>query len=332
MIGTLRNWRVVMAEPGGRFMMTTPTMTPAGWYPDPSQRHDYRYWDGTGWSSQVSDGGLTTADPELRPATTPAAAPTVGPLAPPAPDLAAPAEPRSAAPAAARAARWKWAVPLVAIIAVIAVIAGLMIWSTRAPTATTLYQQMRKNAAAAKSVHIKGAFTDAGQKLQIDIAGDRGGKNTRGIVNDGTGEVEILIAGGKTYVKADAAFWTKNASAEVATLAAGKYLVVPTGSAAGTAGFEVGTLLDQIFAQDMTTLQSLNTKVAKTEVNGIPAYLMTDRIGSDGSKIYVSADGRARLLRLESPKAQGSLDFTQWDAVPPVSAPPADQLAKIPGM
>jgi hypothetical protein len=159
-----------------------------------------------------------------------------------------------------------------------------------------------------------------------------GGKNTRGIVNDGTGEVEILIAGGKTYVKADAAFWTKNASAEVATLAAGKYLVVPTGSAAGTAGFEVGTLLDQIFAQDMTTLQSLNTKVAKTEVNGIPAYLMTDRIGSDGSKIYVSADGRARLLRLESPKAQGSLDFTQWDAVPPVSAPPADQLAKIPGM
>ena len=181
MIGTLRNWRVVMAEPGGRFMMTTPTMTPAGWYPDPSQRHDYRYWDGTGWSSQVSDGGLTTADPELRPATTPAAAPTVGPLAPPDPDLAAPAEPRSAAPAAARAARWKWAVPLVAIIAVIAVIAGLMIWSTRAPTATTLYQQMRKNAAAAKSVHIKGAFTDAGQKLQIDIAGDRGARTPGGL-------------------------------------------------------------------------------------------------------------------------------------------------------
>src|SRR5674476_909765 len=87
-----------MAEPGGRFLMTTPTMTPAGWYPDPGRRHEYRYWDGKDWSSQVSDHGLTATDPELRPPASPAGAPTAHPLATPAPALPSPAWPEPDSP------------------------------------------------------------------------------------------------------------------------------------------------------------------------------------------------------------------------------------------
>lgn len=36
---------------------------PSGWYADPTGRHTYRYWDGSRWSSQVSDGGTAGADP-----------------------------------------------------------------------------------------------------------------------------------------------------------------------------------------------------------------------------------------------------------------------------
>ncbi|MDQ3352503.1 MAG: DUF2510 domain-containing protein, partial [Actinomycetota bacterium] len=28
--------------------------TPANWYPDPSHRHELRYWDGTTWTEHVS--------------------------------------------------------------------------------------------------------------------------------------------------------------------------------------------------------------------------------------------------------------------------------------
>jgi hypothetical protein len=35
----------------------------AGWFPDPSGRHQQRYWDGTAWSAHVSDGGTTGTDP-----------------------------------------------------------------------------------------------------------------------------------------------------------------------------------------------------------------------------------------------------------------------------
>jgi len=36
---------------------------PAGWNPDPSGRHQHRYWDGSQWTATVADNGVTTEDP-----------------------------------------------------------------------------------------------------------------------------------------------------------------------------------------------------------------------------------------------------------------------------
>jgi Protein of unknown function (DUF2510) len=36
---------------------------PANWYPDPTGSADYRYWDGTEWTDQVSRGGVQATDP-----------------------------------------------------------------------------------------------------------------------------------------------------------------------------------------------------------------------------------------------------------------------------
>jgi uncharacterized protein YxjI len=37
--------------------------TPANWYPDPTERHQHRYWDGSKWTDHVSDNGITGTDP-----------------------------------------------------------------------------------------------------------------------------------------------------------------------------------------------------------------------------------------------------------------------------
>lgn len=34
-----------------------------GWLPDPDARHEYRYWDGSGWTDDVADGGVASTDP-----------------------------------------------------------------------------------------------------------------------------------------------------------------------------------------------------------------------------------------------------------------------------
>lgn len=44
--------------------------TPPGWHPDPSGRHQHRFWDGSGWTDQVSDDGVTSTDPVEAPAAT----------------------------------------------------------------------------------------------------------------------------------------------------------------------------------------------------------------------------------------------------------------------
>ena len=38
-------------------------MTTPGWNPDPTGRHEYRWWDGTQWTERVADGGATAVDP-----------------------------------------------------------------------------------------------------------------------------------------------------------------------------------------------------------------------------------------------------------------------------
>jgi hypothetical protein len=47
----------------------------AGWFPDPMQRHEMRYWDGTEWTEHIADGGQPGVDPVGAPAAPTEAAP-----------------------------------------------------------------------------------------------------------------------------------------------------------------------------------------------------------------------------------------------------------------
>jgi uncharacterized RDD family membrane protein YckC len=48
--------------------MNGPGSTPLGWYPDPSRRHELRYWDGSAWTAHVSNRGVVGTDDPNRPA------------------------------------------------------------------------------------------------------------------------------------------------------------------------------------------------------------------------------------------------------------------------
>jgi hypothetical protein len=43
--------------------MPPPGLPPAGWNPDPSGRHWWRWWDGMDWTDHVADGGPSFVDP-----------------------------------------------------------------------------------------------------------------------------------------------------------------------------------------------------------------------------------------------------------------------------
>jgi hypothetical protein len=41
----------------------TTSATPAEWHPDPTGRHELRYWDGSAWTAHVANDGVTSSDP-----------------------------------------------------------------------------------------------------------------------------------------------------------------------------------------------------------------------------------------------------------------------------
>jgi hypothetical protein len=51
---------VPMAVPQPATMGAAPE---PGWHPDPQGRHQYRWWDGHGWTTHVSDTGVPSEDP-----------------------------------------------------------------------------------------------------------------------------------------------------------------------------------------------------------------------------------------------------------------------------
>jgi uncharacterized protein YxjI len=46
-------------------MSLPPESLAADWYPDPSGRHEHRYWDGTQWTEHVSSHGRQSVDPDV---------------------------------------------------------------------------------------------------------------------------------------------------------------------------------------------------------------------------------------------------------------------------
>ena len=49
--------------PSGAAPAGSGTAAAGAWHPDPTGRHQQRWWDGTQWTDQVADGGATSTDP-----------------------------------------------------------------------------------------------------------------------------------------------------------------------------------------------------------------------------------------------------------------------------
>lgn len=51
------------ARPSAASTQPPPTsVADAGWFPDPSGKHEYRYWDGAAWTRDVADRGVQSLD------------------------------------------------------------------------------------------------------------------------------------------------------------------------------------------------------------------------------------------------------------------------------
>jgi hypothetical protein len=51
------------AQTHPQYVQQSSSTVPAGWHADPSRRFQYRYWDGSAWTSHVHTNGVAAHDP-----------------------------------------------------------------------------------------------------------------------------------------------------------------------------------------------------------------------------------------------------------------------------
>jgi hypothetical protein len=199
---------------------------------------------------------------------------------------------------------------------------------TGAPSAQALVNDALTALKSAQSVRISGSVTQSGKNLRLNVGFVKSGafSGTMSGPFAGTQATFTLIAtGGKTYLLLDKAFFnalskTQGIPASACQTLCGKYVAVP---AAQFGNFSLNGLTSSM----LKGAHKAAPGVVVTSVNGQPAYRVSD---GHGSFLYIAENGTHYPLEITKP-GTGTLTFTDWNSVPPITAPPASQVISLPG-
>ena len=202
--------------------------------------------------------------------------------------------------------------------------------STPAPVSITglpaaqILAKAQAAAKAAKSVHVKGAMTDGGERLAMDVRLTAAGGS--GSITTGGDRVSIMVIGKTAYLRMTDAFWRKQANSKaegnaIVSLIGGRWIKTALtnkdlgdlAAFASKSGF-----FDGLFAEAGTL-----RKTAPKTVGGVACVGLRS---SDGT-LWVDAL-TARPIRLEMPgkSRTDTLDFTEYNKISAPTAPPAAQV------
>jgi hypothetical protein len=191
------------------------------------------------------------------------------------------------------------------------------------PSVASLLASMKAGFAHASSVHVSGTGAFGSKVTGLDFGIFRSG-DMSGSVTEGTFNANVIDSGGRFYVYVNKAFvkylgTTEHIPASACKLICGKYISVPA-SALGHYSF--GSLFKQIETGIPAATSVPHIQV--TTYQGQPAYELSD---NQGREIFVAKNGIHYLLGAVDP-GKFRLSFSEWNAVPPVTAPPASKIVK----
>jgi hypothetical protein len=201
--------------------------------------------------------------------------------------------------------------------------------SRTTPSAIGLYSDASAALKAAHSVKLSGTFKDNGKVIRIDMgffrSGAASGSISAGLAGRSSISVHLIVTGTAAYILVDKQYFKSvlrphGAPASACVTLCGKYLKVP---AKQFSGFSLNSLTNQLLKSTVKVSRTVTTST----INGQPAYRLID---PQHDYLYVAKNGTRYPIEITRPGA-GALAFSEWNSVPPVSAPPASQIVSLPG-
>ena len=175
---------------------------------------------------------------------------------------------------------------------------------------------------SAQSVHIKGDLTQSGQRLFFD--GDTGsGATIAGNFMLGGLTFRLVTVGGRSYLDGDQGFWTQLAGAPAAGRYAGKWVAIPSGSAANqiTAGV---TQITDYKAYAASLANNANASFTKNANTVTPDGRLAVSLMSTDGTVYISRTGSACpiYVTIVSTGTTGYIAFSHFNSAGGITPPP----------
>jgi hypothetical protein len=185
-------------------------------------------------------------------------------------------------------------------------------------SANAALAKVKAAAANVKSVHVKGAISQSGQSLTLELS--VGTDAAQGKIGLGGGTMELRLVHGITYFRGDSkVFGAFGANATQSAQAANRW-IKDTGTSGPASAFAAFLDTKKLFGQLLTPQGSLSTGGNAT-INGQKALILVDS-SAQGGKLYVAETGSALPLRIERTGSNGGrIDFTDYNAAVKVDIP-----------
>jgi hypothetical protein len=218
--------------------------------------------------------------------------------------------------------------PGVLVLAVLATACGGSSPSTASSTKTAaqVLPAMQKAVKTATSVHMTGSTKSGSQTITFDLSFD-GARAMSGTFSEGGGSFEMVEVGGKAYLKIDAGFLkTAGAPSSACAIVCGKFVELPGNEASQMTGtLSMSSLSSQAFGKLPAGVTKDKSELfVPGTFDGQP--VLTYHGG--GYTIDVSKTGTPYPVLVEDSTGD-KVVFSQWNAVPAPSSPPANQVISI---
>ena len=171
-------------------------------------------------------------------------------------------------------------------------------------------------AVSAKGVHVKGAITDAGTNLTLDLTIVRGAGG-KGTMSESGLRFEIVRIGDTAYIRGSDAFLRKFAGTTAAALLKGKWLK-GSATAGSLAALAPLTDIDRLFNGALGSHGVLK-KTGETEYKGQKVVAVKDT--TNGGTLYVASSGTPYPVAIDGGKGKGAIAFDSWDETATIAAP-----------
>lgn len=192
------------------------------------------------------------------------------------------------------------------------------------PSAADLQSSARSSVASASSVHFNGNVTSNGVPVGVDMGVSRSGDLSGSITQNGA-KLDVLGVGGKVYIKATPEFLKEvSAPSSACAVICGRWVQLPPR--------EAGAITSQLNLRNLTgnidSGQAAHfTEAGTSTVNGQAAYVLK---AGNGATLEVSQSSPHYPLQAHAGAGKsGTVTFSQWNAVPRPTPPPASQVVNL---